>query len=519
MLCEENLFLKQQIAKLTEANEFNLKYRDLVNSLGEIVLVAQDNRIVYGNRKLEENLRLSLEEISSVPFSSFIHPDDRKIVMENYKRRMSDQDFSKTYPFRIFNKKSNGYHWVKVSAVHILWHDQPATLNILTDIHERVIAENELIIAKNKAVEAAKNETRFLTNMSKEIKIPMNDIIGTTQSLLDTSINEIQEHYLTSIKDSSKHLINVIDETLDYSCIQAGKMTFSTDSFDLLSSIKQLINSLSSLTDNKDITFELNISANVPQFLFGDQTRIIQILSNLLSNAIIFTNKGSVTLSVKPSDDEQNIIFEIQDTGIGISENIKKSIENSITEFDYLESRIENGTGLSLVLSKQLAALMRGTLTYKSSTEEGTTFTLTLPITPSKTKSNDASLHNKDYGFNVHIVEDNDTNYFVIQRFLKKLGCHSTRSIDGYDAIEEIEKNKYDMIFMDIQLPGINGCETTKIIRELSHCKEIPIIAMTANTKKQDKKQCFDAGMDHFLSKPIEFKKLPTILDKFGALL
>ncbi len=520
MLLEENQRLKQKLSRVTKANEFNLKYRDLVNSLGEIVLVAQDNKIVYGNRKLEERFGLSLEEISSVPFTHFIHEDDHEMVMDNHKKRMADQDFSGTYPFRIFNVNQE-YRWIKVSAVHILWHDRPATLNILTDIHEQVIAEIELVKAKKRAEQSAQSKDQFLAKMNHEIRTPMNDVLGVTQLLLETHVNETQEHYLTTIENSSQYLLRVINNILDFSSIESNKIAINSETVDIRNIITQLNNTYSYEAVSKELQFECKINSSIPQFIISDQKILTQILTNLLSNAITFTKKGSVQLAVTSSSDKQSIIFAIKDTGIGIPESIQKNIFEPFSQINSIESRQEEGMGLELSLSKQLATIISGTLTCESRCGTGSTFTLQIPLQKAVQKQNSKAIprSTQKYGFNVHIVEDNDTNYFVIEKFLNKLGCSSTRSVDGYDAIIEIEKNSYDMIFMDIQLPGINGYETTKMIRELSQGKDIPIIAMTANTMKQDEKRCFDAGMDYFLSKPIEFKKLPSVLEKFSPVI
>jgi len=517
-LREENNLLKQQLSKITQENQFNHKYRDLVNSLGEIVVVAQDNRIVYGNRKLEESFGLPLEEISSVPFTEFIHPDDRDLVMKHHKQRIEDKEYDTTYSFRIVNI-TDQHRWIKVSAVHIEWQGRVATLNILADIHERVIAEQGLIEAKKHAEDAAKMEARFLANMSHEIRTPMNGVLGMTRLLLDTELDETQKHYLTTVEYSSQYLLCVINDILDYSSIEAGKMSIFSDSFDILHSLEQLKNTFSYLANDKNILFEHDIASNIPRNMFGDQTRITQILTNLLSNAVKFTKKGSVTLSVSRSKNDETIIFTVTDTGIGIPQDMVKKIFSSFMQVENHETRNYEGTGLGLAISKQLANLMNGTLICDSAASRGTTFTLTLPL---KEDTSEHSIHfprlsKKEYDFLILVVEDNDINYLVIQKFLEKLGCKATRSTDGYSAIDEIEKNRYDMIFIDVQMPGINGYETTKRIRELSSCKQIPIIAMTANAMKQDEKRCYDAGMNFFLSKPIEFKKIPSILDQIGT--
>lgn len=513
-LIEENEFLKKELRKVRLENQLNYKYRELVDSLGEIVLIAQDGRLALGNKKAEEIFGKPIGELSKIPFTEYIHPDDRELVLDNYIKRMSDPTYHKTYPFRILTDDGNS-NWVKISAVQIEWQGRPATLNILTDIHERVSMEEELQRAKAVAEEAAQKEARFLANMSHEIRTPMNGVLGMTHLLLDTSVNETQKHYLTTIEQSSQYLLRVINDILDYSSIEAGKMSIFAEPFHLPDMLSQLKNSFTHWATDKGLLFTCNFADSLPQSVSGDQTRISQILTNLLSNAIKFTNEGEITFSVSYSN--RSLQLHISDTGVGIPQEKQQQIFDSFAQVNSAETRHIEGTGLGLAITKQLVNLMNGTIHFTSEKGKGTTFFVTLPIREADSSGYIQKQLPTDTSYNSHIlvVEDNDVNYLVVQKFLEKLGCTTNRAPDGFSAIEMAENNKYHLIFMDIQMPGIDGYETTRRIRDVEKSEgtnPIPIIAMTANAMQSDEKRCIEAGMDQYISKPIEFHKLLALL-------
>ena len=367
-------------------------------------------------------------------------------------------------------------------------------------------AENATIIAEN----AVKAKQQFLSNMSHEIRTPMNAIIGFTKVVLKTDLSAKQKEYLTAIKLSGDALIVLINDILDLAKVDAGKMVFEKTPFKLKSSISSMLHLFETKTQEKNLKLVQNYDNNIPTVLVGDSIRLHQIILNLVSNAVKFTNTGNITVGVHMlhEDNEQVILeFAFTDTGIGIPKSKIKSIFENFQQASSGTSRLYGGTGLGLAIVKQLVEQQGGKIWVKSIVDIGTTFSFTLAFD----KTDEAApLENEIYELDTEIkdikvlvVEDMPLNQLLMKTLLDDFGFERDIAENGAVAIEKLKNKKYDIILMDLQMPVMNGFETTKYIRKTMKSK-IPIIALTADVTTVDLDKCKAVGMNDYLAKPID---------------
>lgn len=388
-------------------------------------------------------------------------------------------------------------------------------LESCAEVFSQIIKTNEfqenLIREKKRAKEAEEAKSAFLANMSHEIRTPMNGVIGMAELLMDEPISEDVREKVKIIKSSGTSLLALINDILDYSKIEAGKLEFDISKFsfkDLLTEISAVFQIISS---KKNINFNLMVSPEVPTYLEGDLMKLKQILQNLINNAVKFTEEGEVglELSVLERDGDLCIIeFKITDTGIGISrENIKK-LFHKFSQADESTSRRFGGTGLGLSICRSLVDFMGGKIMVESTEGKGSTFIFSLPFsiaTQEEATSQEAfkGAIEVPKGLNVLLVDDNSLNIKVAERFLKKLDYTYDVATNGKEAVEAVENSSYDIVFMDCHMPVMDGYQATKTIIK-NHGDTRPyIIALTASSLSEDVEKCQQAGMDGFLSKPI----------------
>jgi signal transduction histidine kinase len=386
------------------------------------------------------------------------------------------------------------------------------------------VNNKELEFQKANAEEATKAKAMFLANMSHEIRTPLNGIIGISKVLEDTELNENQKELVDIIVSSGENLLNIINDILDFSKIESGQINLENIEFSIHKTIKSIVKLQKFYAEKKGLELQIEIEENLPNILIGDPFRLTQVITNLVNNALKFTQKGSVKISVstvKKTTKKIKLLFKVCDTGIGITEEGKEKLFKDFSQTDSCTTRKYGGTGLGLAISNNLVSLMGGKIGVNSIIEKGSEFWFILTYSysdkTSEIKKNNSIPEEFEMPTNIKILyaEDNLINQKITGILLQKLGITCDIAQDGLEAFEMYKKNKYDLILMDMQMPELDGIECTKLIREyeksINSSQLIYIVAVTANTFSSDMQNCFDAGMNDFISKPF---KESDIMDK-----
>ncbi|MFV8361051.1 response regulator [Flavobacterium sp. LS1P3] len=377
-------------------------------------------------------------------------------------------------------------------------------------IEAKVFAENSTIIAEN----AVKAKQQFLSNMSHEIRTPMNAIIGFTKVVLKTEITDKQKEYLNAIKISGDALIVLINDILDLAKVDSGKMTFEKTPFKMKSSIAAMLHLFETKIQEKNLKLVKEYDSKIPDVLVGDPIRLHQIILNLVSNAVKFTSKGKITVSVDllhEDDDKVILKFAVTDTGIGISEEKIGTIFENFQQANSETSRLYGGTGLGLAIVKQLIEPQNGTIRVNSTIDKGSTFSFTLPFLKTNSdvelENELAEIDSEMKNIKVLVVEDIVLNQLLMKTLLDDFGFEHEIAENGKIAIEKLQEKDYDIILMDLQMPEMNGFEATKYIRNTMH-STIPIIALTADVTTVDVDKCKAVGMNDYIAKPVDERVL-----------
>jgi PAS domain S-box-containing protein len=529
-LSETNASLQSEISQRQRAEdelrESEKKFRDLTEQSMVGVYLLQDGIFKYANPQFAKTFGYTVEEVTGKGYRGLVSPDDLSFIEECLQKRLQGIEEYGHYTFRGVRRDLETIV-LEVYNSRTVFHGSPGVIGALIDVTERVRLEGdrekheeELLRARAEAENANRAKSQFLANMSHELRTPLNGILGVLQLLLKGYVAplEPQQRELLEKAESSGHsLLRIISDILDISRVELDKMVVEEAPFSLAGCIREVADYFSAQAASKNLEFTATIADGVPATVIGDRLRIRQVLINLIGNAMKFTERGSVSLEVKsgPSDlpDRRAVAFTVRDTGIGIPPDKQGILFQPFTQADDSNSRRYGGTGLGLAISRNLVELMGGTISFESEAQGGTVFTVTLPLKEMQVAEPTAAATGVPAAAErkprILVAEDDSMASDILRRMLNFEGYDTDVAVNGVEAVELHRKGEYDLIIMDVQMPQMDGLAATMKIREREQETggHVPILALTAHAYPEDEKRCLAAGMDAYLTKPLDLER------------
>ncbi|MFT3935410.1 MAG: ATP-binding protein [Chitinophagaceae bacterium] len=513
-------YLDNQINQRKQAEESlrirEEKYRNITANMRLGLLeVDNDELITFANQSFCDMSGYTLEELMGQRASD-LFADNEQAVLLQQKNELRKQGHSDAYEITLHNKQGDLKWWLISGAPH--YNDKGeliGSIGIHLDITKQKKLEKDLMEAKLQAEKSAQAKEIFLANMSHEIRTPMNAILGMSQQLNKTTLNSRQSLFLDAIHNSAEHLLVIINDILDISKIEAGKLNLEHIGFNIDSLVKGAVQVMQHKAEEKGLVLDTIIDEHIYQVLLGDPHRFKQVLLNMMSNSIKFTEKGAIRITCKlkaQTHDSQLLQVTITDTGIGMDEHFMSQLFTKFSQEDDSVARKYGGTGLGMSICKKLIELMNGSIEVTSVKNCGTSISFTLPFV----KGQEADLPEKENlsfdssllkGCRILLVEDNEMNRLVATTVLSHYEINFKEAVNGEEAVKLLQQEQFDLVLMDVQMPIMNGLEATRIIRE-QISKTLPIIALTANAIKGESDKCIEAGMNAYVSKPFEEAQL-----------
>ena len=541
---------EKKLAQLEVANSRKL-LQEVLQSASEVSMIATDTNgiITLFNKGAERMLGYTADEMIGKQSAAAVHDQEE---LEERARELSRETGEEIKGMRAFVYKtekegSEQREWIYVkkdgsrcvvslvmTAIRDFRNNIIGYLGIATDVTKRKRMEQALIAAKQQAEQMSSAKSEFLANMSHEIRTPLNGIIGFTDLVMKTRLDETQKQYLSIVHQSANVLLSIINDILDLSKIEAGKLDLNVERTDLFEMGREAMDIVSFQATTKGLEAVLDISEDLPHFIFADALRLKQVLVNLLGNAVKFTEKGSVKLRISaltsPKEEEITFKFEVRDTGIGIRPDKQEKIFEAFAQEDVSTTKRYGGTGIGLAISNKILALMGSKLQLISYPGSGSIFYFYLKLQADHTfaagaaqaapKLSDGTAQKlRETAASILVVEDNSVNMLLTKAIIHKLMPRAAivEAGNGLDAVKICRHRMPDMILMDIQIPELNGYEATSRIREMERNGRVPIIALTAGNISGEREKSMAAGMDDFLSKPIVEASLSEKLQKWLA--
>jgi len=501
--------------------EHDGRFRALVeNSSDGVFLIDRRGELAYVSPSTIRILGYRADQLEGRSFLDLVHPEDYDATHECYLDTLKHPGRPIPGVFRLRHARL-GWRYIEVLAMN-RFHDPAVDATVLNyrDATYRKQVEEELKAAKKAAESASRAKSEFLANMTHEIRTPINGILGMTQLAIEATSPEERREYLELVKGSGEALLALINNVLDLSKIEAGRLELERIPFELEPLVRHTVASMAWQAREKSVALEWRIDEDVPPRLTGDPGRLRQVLVNLLANALKFTDRGRVGIDVgveAESGDDVALHFSVEDTGIGIPSDKHDVIFDSFTQADGSTSRKYGGSGLGLAICARIVELMDGHIWVESTPSVGTTFhfTVVFGVAPASEDPLAAPpLPAVVRSLRVLLAEDNPVNRLLAVKLLEKDGHTVTTAADGREAVERLAREAFDVVLMDVQMPEMNGFEATAAIRarERGTGRHQFIVALTAHALRGDRERCLEAGMDSYVSKPISRASLAAVL-------
>lgn len=500
---QKSLLKSEQEWKTLVANAPNLIFK-----------VNRQLTITYSNRSIEENDLKELAGSNFLDYFIFVSKEEKEWVTSCFETAFESGEV-KTLELVAENDENNSIFFQ--TNIVPLGKDSDEIMIISTNI-------SKVKEAQKLAEHSLKVKSQFLSNMSHELRTPLNGILGFTKLMKKTKLNNQQLEYLNIIDNSGNHLLNIINDILDLSQIESGKFQFVSEKFNIKHSLENIMAMVMPKVMDKNIQLKLQIDPEIPDYLVGDEVKINQVLINLVNNAIKFTEKGEVKLHAileRINNRVAIINFNVEDTGIGIPDDKLSIIFENFTQLSENKSKLVEGTGLGLTITKRITELLGGSITVSSKVGEGSVFSVTIPTKLAEEEMEDNAEgdylgidFSKFNGLNVLVAEDNPINMRLAEIILENWKCNIIKAENGLEAMDKIKSNKVDIVLMDVQMPEQDGLETTRQIRSSDDLKGIPIMGVTAFAQDNEVEKCMESGMDDVITKPFSAELLAGKLDE-----
>ena len=504
----------------------------IIDCMGDgVIAVDKDGLVNYMNSSAEQITGWKQEEALGAEFSkvfSLIDAETKKALPSPLTLVDDAGGSVGLFPGTMLVCRTGNCKYISASCAAIKDNrgGKAGSAIVFRDITRKKKAEEQLRKAKEEAEAASRAKSEFLANISHEIRTPINGILGMIDLTLMTDLSEEQLENLLIAKNCANSLLSIINDILDFSKMDAGKIQIEYIPFALQDLVSEIARPHAVAARRKKLRLELDFSPQIPKYIKGDPNRLRQIIDNLLSNAVKFTEKGSITLSVRktpagPGEEREWLLFSVKDTGIGIARKNMGKLFKSFSQIDSSTTRQFGGTGLGLVICKQLVEQQGGKIWVTSELQKGSTFSFTLPLVPGKEPKEKperkAPFTKTARPLRILLVEDDKVNCQVMSQLLKEKGHLVDLATSGRQAIKLHDTNTYDIILMDILMPGMDGIETTAKIREKEgKLRHTPVIALTAFSLKGDRERFLSLGMDEYIAKPVDLDELCLLLDKIA---